>query len=144
MSDKFSTGRKPTLFQQTKATDPSTPRQPDVQAGTWGAILALGIILALVVGACASKGSNGSKAPQPTPSQDVKPLPEARLVSTTQSKQAPREGLAYQTAIPRLTVKGYFEPKVVPYPEGKPVYVRGYYRKNGTYVQPHFRSLPRR
>ena len=43
---------------------------------------------------------------------------------------------------PRPTKKGYYEPKVVPYPAGKPVYVSGYYRSNGTYVQPHFRSLP--
>ena len=26
----------------------------------------------------------------------------------------------------------------------KPVHVRGYYRKDGTYVRPHYRSRPRR
>jgi hypothetical protein len=29
-------------------------------------------------------------------------------------------------------------------PSGGPVHVNGYYRKNGTYVQPHTRSAPRR
>jgi hypothetical protein len=52
--------------------------------------------------------------------------------------------LSYESYIPRPTLKGYYEPKVIPYPTGKPVYVSGYYRKNGTYVSPHFRSLPRR
>jgi len=65
-------------------------------------------------------------------------------VSVGQSKHASDNGLSYETPIPRPTVKGYYEPKVVPYPEGKPVYVNGYYRKDGTYTRPHFRSLPRR
>jgi hypothetical protein len=58
--------------------------------------------------------------------------------------QDSKVGLSYETVIPRPTKKGYYEPKIVPYPTGKPVAVRGYYRKNGTYVQPHFRSLPGR
>ncbi len=64
--------------------------------------------------------------------------------ATIQSVQDSQVGLSYETFIPRPTKKGYYEPKIVPYPVGKPVAVRGYYRKDGTYVQPHFRSLPRR
>jgi hypothetical protein len=62
----------------------------------------------------------------------------------SQEKQPTKSGYAYETYIPRPTKKGYYEPKVVPYPTEKPVYVSGYYRSNGTYVRPHFRSLPRR
>jgi hypothetical protein len=76
-------------------------------------------------------------APEPA----TAPLAE----SVSPSKPATGNGgLSYETSIPRPTKKGYYEPKVVPYPVGKPVYVNGYYRANGTYVQPHFRSLPRR
>ncbi len=71
-------------------------------------------------------------------------LPDARSVSVSQIKQPPSHGVSYEPVIPRPTQKGYYEPKVIPYPVGKPVYVSGYYRKNGTYVQLHFRSLPRR
>jgi hypothetical protein len=53
-------------------------------------------------------------------------------------------GWSYQTYIPRPTQRGYYTPRVVPYPVGKPVFVNGYYRQDGTYVSPHFRSLPRR
>jgi hypothetical protein len=53
-------------------------------------------------------------------------------------------GWAYETYIPRPTAKGYYVPRVVPYPVSKPVFVNGYYRHDGTYVSPHFRSLPRR
>jgi hypothetical protein len=56
----------------------------------------------------------------------------------------PADGWAYTPVIPRTTQKGYYEPKLIPYPLDKPVSVRGYVRKDGTYVQPHFRSLPRR
>jgi hypothetical protein len=82
--------------------------------------------------------SEEHKSPDYRSPQDVQSIP------ATQSKQASSNGLSYDTVIPRPTVKGYYEPKVVPYPEGKPVHVNGYYRKDGTYVQPHFRSLPRR
>jgi hypothetical protein len=65
-------------------------------------------------------------------------------VPSTQDTKAAVPGLSYETYIPRPTKKGYYEPKVVPYPVGKPVFVQGYYRSSGTYVAPHFRSLPRR
>jgi len=68
----------------------------------------------------------------------------ATSASAGQVKQATHDGLSYETTIPRPTKKGYYEPKLVPYPEGKPVFVNGYYRKDGTYVRPHFRSLPRK
>ncbi|HEV3255442.1 MAG TPA: hypothetical protein VG013_01055 [Gemmataceae bacterium] len=73
-------------------------------------------------------------------------VPHRKPVSfpARQSKQARGDGLSYETFIPRPTWKGYYEPKIVPYPKGKPVFVHGYFRKNGTYVHPHFRSLPRR
>lgn len=35
-------------------------------------------------------------------------------------------------------------PSISPSGTGKTVYVRGYYRKNGTYVRPHYRRPPRR
>jgi hypothetical protein len=79
---------------------------------------------------------------QLAPRQNPQPAPAP--VAGGQAKQVPGDGLSYETVIPRPTVKGYYEPRVVPYPAGKPVYVSGYYRKDGTYVRPHFRSLPRR
>jgi hypothetical protein len=53
-------------------------------------------------------------------------------------------GWSYDTYIPRPTAQGYYVPSVVPYPLGQPVHVNGYYRHDGTYVSPYFRSLPRR
>jgi hypothetical protein len=88
--------------------------------------------------------SNGIRDQQPTFSREGSPPAVERPFSASQNKQATNGGLSYETPIPRPTVKGSYEPKVVPYPEGKPVFVNGYYRKDGTYVQPHFRSLPRR
>ena len=41
-------------------------------------------------------------------------------------------GLSYESPIHRPTVKGFYEPKVVPYPVGKPVFVSGYTRRDGT------------
>jgi hypothetical protein len=71
-------------------------------------------------------------------------LSDETSASAAASAPAASDGLSYETYIPRPTKKGYYEPKVVPYPVGKPVYVNGYYRSDGTYVRPHFRSLPRR
>jgi hypothetical protein len=72
--------------------------------------------------------------------ETVVPTPAPASASTPVAA----DGLSYETYIPRPTQKGYYEPKVVPYPVGKPVHVSGYYRRDGTFVQPHFRSLPRR
>lgn len=106
--------------------------------------------------------SNGTPMPCPSVRASYEPNQERQLtlpaeptllpsslvdrapVSVTQSKQVVADGLSYETFIPRPTKKGYYEPKIVPYPVGKPVFVNGYYRKNGTYIPPHFRSLPRR
>jgi hypothetical protein len=52
------------------------------------------------------------------------------------------KSLATETTIPRDTAKGHYEPNATPYPQDKPVHVDGYYRKNGTYVQPYNRGLP--
>jgi hypothetical protein len=75
-------------------------------------------------------------------------LSDATFISTptktAASVPAATDGLTYETYIPRPTKKGYYEPTVVPYPVGKPVYVNSYYRQDGTYVRSHFRSLPRR
>ncbi len=115
------------------------------RARMWGWALALGAVLALVIGAFAFEGKPrtnnqaATKALNGTNTTQVE-----RPASVGQSNQGTGYGLSYETCIPRPTVKGYYEPKVVPYPVGKPVHVNGYYRQNGTYVQPHFRSLPRR
>lgn len=70
------------------------------------------------------------------------PAPQA--TSGPPDERVTESGLGYQTCIARPTKKGYYLPKVIPYPVGKPVYVNGYYRRDGTYAQPHFRALPRR
>jgi len=44
----------------------------------------------------------------------------------------------------RRSVGGTISSPLVPLPSSGVVQVRGYWRKNGTYVQPHTRSLPRR
>jgi len=117
----------------------------------WRGVLIFGAVFALVFGAAAlaSKpqvgvvGVQGVQAGAKATNGTNTTLVE-RPYSAGQSKQDAGNGLSYETYIPRPTAKGYYEPKVVPYPAGKPVHVNGYYRKNGTYVQPHFRSLPRR
>jgi hypothetical protein len=45
----------------------------------------------------------------------------AQSTSPSQIKQPAERGLSYQTVIPRPTAKGYYEPRVVPYPVGKPL-----------------------
>lgn len=80
------------------------------------------------------RGNQGTLSSWPTPAK----TPAYRY------SDARHDGLAYETVIPRPTAKGYYEPNVIPYPVGKPVFVNGYFRKDGTYVRPHFRSLPRR
>jgi hypothetical protein len=93
---------------------------------------------------------------QSTPAKDYTPLPDYQqrppgysAATTTyqpyKSQAYPQtSGLEYDTYIARPTKKGYYEPKVIPYPTGKPVFVNGYSRRNGTYVAPYFRALPRR
>jgi hypothetical protein len=125
----------------------------------WAAAWVLGAILAMVVGGLALSGppkantqvaapaaANGTKLQQLIGSPPTPKLLQGDRGNDppTETKQASNNGLSYETVIPRPTVKGYYEPKVVPYPTGKPVFVNGYYRKDGTYVQPHFRSLPKR
>jgi hypothetical protein len=114
------------------------------------------ILLAAVFGACTVLGGPQARAddyvpPPKAPDQHSTATsylsnhagqPRSLTFSRSLSKQATKGGLSYETTIPRPTVKGYYEPKIVPYPAGKPVYVSGYYRRDGTYVQPHFRSLP--
>jgi hypothetical protein len=141
--------------------NPSHP-STEVWAQKWGWAVVLGAVLAGVVGTAAFGGKartsdqEGAKAlnvtkttpvaqlAQPVAVGQSKTKPVAQPDAVGQSNQGASHGLSYETYIPRPTVKGYYEPKVVPYPVGKPVHVNGYYRKNGTYVQPHFRSLPRR
>jgi hypothetical protein len=79
-----------------------------------------------------------------TPSEIERAQKPNRSASNPPFQLPDGTALSYETYIPRPTLKGYYEPRVIPYPTGKPVYVNGYYRKNGTYVSPHFRSLPRR
>jgi hypothetical protein len=180
-----------TCKQPTKGDSPDSP-EPEERLQGWVAALALGAVLALVVGGLAwskpqtdrqvaapvatnspphaawladqtrPKAPYGAKAQVPAAVSSALQVCEGdrwteeqkspvygspqngQSVPATPSKQASSNGLSYETVIPRPTVKGYYEPKVVPYPEGKPVHVNGYFRKDGTYVQPHFRSLPRR
>jgi hypothetical protein len=165
--------------QSPSPASPSIPRRPEDRARACQVALAVGAVLALIIGALAWwSGSQADKLTRPvdparvnlpsvtaaqqpaafsptlparastpsenSPSRDYRPLLDVPSGSTSQAKQGADNGLSYETRIPRPTVKGYYEPKVVPYPTDKPVYVNGYYRKDGTYVQPHFRSLPRR
>src|SRR4051812_5217907 len=119
-----------------------TPAAPS-KARPWSGVAVVAVILSLILlfGSAASQGT----APK-APGQYPRALPSSYDTSfhspTVKGSYKPEVGLSYETRIPRPTVKGYYEPKVVPYPAGKPVSVNGYYRKNGTYVQPHFRSLP--
>ena len=118
---------------------------------SWAPVAVLAAILFLVL-LVRSLGSQGT--PPKAPDQHLKAtahvdnytgqLRRPLSLSASPGTQGTKSGLSYETPIPRPTVKGYYEPKIVPYPVGKPVYVNGYYRKNGTYVQPHFRALPRR
>jgi hypothetical protein len=89
-----------------------------------------------------------SATPKPGKGAKTVGLSDATFISTPAATTAPAmaatDGLSYETYIPRPTKNGYYEPRVVPYPVGKPVYVNGYYRQDGTYVRSHFRSLPRR
>lgn len=50
--------------------------------------------------------------------------------------------VGYEVVVPSNSQKGYYVPRVVPYPGGQPVHVSGYYRQNGSYLPPSFRSLP--
>jgi hypothetical protein len=52
------------------------------------------------------------------------------------------KGGSTNPVVPSQSQKGYYEPRMIPYPTSRPVYVNGYYRKDGTYVPPQFRSLP--
>jgi hypothetical protein len=123
----------------------------------WGAVMMFGIALAFVAGLlCSETGrskatTNHSQTIAPSArALDLRlpprtnPLANSGLIPAGDTKKVSDNGLSYETVIPRPTVKGYYEAKVIPYPTGKPVYVQGYYRKDGTYVRPHFRSLPRR
>jgi hypothetical protein len=147
----------------TGATPAAPPRR------TWAAVAVVAVLLLLVL-LVSSSGSQGTsaKAPGPypyaprisydtaAPGPTVKNYDEHRVSPFykapgskprqlgSQFLDPGQDSLSYETPIPRPTVKGYYEPKVVPYPAGKPVHVNGYFRKNGTYVRPHFRSLPRR
>jgi hypothetical protein len=71
-------------------------------------------------------------------------LPSDSQGRAARQSSANDDKLSYEIRIPRPSFQGYYEPKFLPYQVGKPVYVSGYTRRNGTYVQPHFRSLPRR
>ncbi len=93
------------------------------------------ILVAAVLGACSVFGGQQVRG-----DDYIGGYPRSNVTNVTPYSR----GASYQTYIPRPTQKGYYTPKVVPYPAGKPVFVQGYYRKSGTYVPPHFRSLPRR
>ena len=51
-------------------------------------------------------------------------------------------GWSTNPVVPSNSQKGYYVPRVVPYPVGQPVAVSGYYDRYGRYVAPTFRSLP--
>jgi hypothetical protein len=137
----------------------TTCSRVEEQGRLWGAAMIFGIALAFVAGLLwsergrSNEPANHSQTIAPSARREAidfrlpphtNPLASSGLIPAGDTKKVSDNGLSYETVIPRPTVKGYYEPKVIPYPTGKPVYVHGYYRKDGTYVRPHFRSLPRR